>query len=91
MILQKNASKPIPGPKLTKGLLKCSTSKPRTDSSDYTLSEKNNLIEDTNIPSIDNPAQDMLDKLDKKERRKENLPSKKPVPLMVSVASDSMN
>ncbi|KAF3327994.1 hypothetical protein FCM35_KLT06600 [Carex littledalei] len=61
----KDASKPVPGPRLTKGLLKCSTSKTITDSSDYTLSEKNNLIEDTNIPSnvvtTGNPAQDMLD------------------------------
>ncbi|KAF3327992.1 hypothetical protein FCM35_KLT06598 [Carex littledalei] len=47
----KDASKPVPGPRLTKGLLKCSTSKPSTDPSDYELSEKNNLIEDTNIPS----------------------------------------
>lgn len=61
----KDAPKSVPGPRLTKGLLKCSTSKPSTDSSDYALSEKNNLIEDTNIPSnvvtTGNPAQDMLD------------------------------
>ena len=46
-------------------MLKRLTSKPGIDSSDYALSEKNDLIEDTNIPSnvvtTGNPVQDMLD------------------------------
>lgn len=61
----KDSSIPMVGPILTKGLLKCSTSKPSTDSSDYAPSEKNNLKEDTNVPSnvgkTGDPAQDMLD------------------------------
>jgi hypothetical protein len=61
----KDLSKPMLGTRPSKGLLKCSTSKPSTDLSNYRLSEKNNLKEDTNIPSdvgkTGDPAQDMLD------------------------------
>ncbi|KAJ4774323.1 hypothetical protein LUZ62_058580 [Rhynchospora pubera] len=61
----KNASKSLLDPGITKGLLKCSTNTPRPDSSDYAIGEKNNLTEDTLIPTnvakSGDPAQEMLD------------------------------
>ncbi|KAJ3690156.1 hypothetical protein LUZ61_019320 [Rhynchospora tenuis] len=61
----KKASKSLLGPRLTKGLLKCSTYTPSPDSSDNAVGEKNNLTEDTIIPTnvakSGDPAQEMLD------------------------------
>ncbi|KAJ1694078.1 hypothetical protein LUZ63_010776 [Rhynchospora breviuscula] len=52
----KNASKPLLGPSITKGLLKCSTNTPSPDFSDYAIGEN-----PTNVPKSGDPAQEMLD------------------------------